>query len=97
MRAADAAAEEEGEGARPAWLARTGVRAGCRACPGTCTLPSHARRGSPMNAPARIGPYRIVGMVGEGGMGVVYRGEHTETGERVAVKTVRVPQEADLA
>ena len=50
-----------------------------------------------MNAPARIGPYRIVGMVGEGGMGVVYRGEHEQTGERVAVKTVRVPQEADLA
>jgi eukaryotic-like serine/threonine-protein kinase len=43
-----------------------------------------------------IGPYRILGSLGAGGMGVVYRGEHVETGAPAAVKTVRVPNEGLL-
>src|SRR5688572_9094283 len=43
-----------------------------------------------MNEPDRIGPYEILGVLGRGGMGVVYRGRHVETGELAAVKTVRV-------
>ena len=39
--------------------------------------------------PEQVGPYRLLGMLGEGGMGKVYRGEHLETGEVVALKTVR--------
>lgn len=38
-----------------------------------------------------IGPFRIVGTVGEGGMGVVYRAVHATEGHEVALKTVRVP------
>src|SRR5262245_25681818 len=38
--------------------------------------------------PRQVGPYRIVDVIGRGGMGVVYRGEHLETGETAAVKTV---------
>lgn len=34
-----------------------------------------------------IGPYEVVGTLGEGGMGVVYRGRHPDTGEQVALKT----------
>ncbi|WP_211591994.1 serine/threonine-protein kinase [Microbispora sp. H10836] len=46
---------------------------------------------SPLRAgdPERLGDYRLVGRLGEGGQGVVYLGE-TPAGERVAVKVVRV-------
>jgi serine/threonine protein kinase/tetratricopeptide (TPR) repeat protein len=47
--------------------------------------------------PSDIGPYRLLDEIGRGGMGVVYRAEHRETGERVALKTVPVPREASLA
>jgi serine/threonine protein kinase/tetratricopeptide (TPR) repeat protein len=38
--------------------------------------------------PQTIGPYTIVGTIGHGGMGVVYRAVHAATGEEVALKTV---------
>ncbi|WP_245682693.1 serine/threonine-protein kinase [Archangium gephyra] len=47
--------------------------------------------------PDRVGAYRVVELLGQGGMGVVYRGEHPDTGEAVALKTVRVASGAVLA
>jgi serine/threonine protein kinase/tetratricopeptide (TPR) repeat protein len=44
-----------------------------------------------------IGPYRIYDVLGKGGMGVVYRGVHSETGEPVAIKTVRLSNAAMFA
>lgn len=54
-----------------------------------------AVEGSPL--PATIGPYRILGVLGEGGMGVVYRAEHLDTGEPAAIKTVLAPVGSSLA
>ncbi|HKU40105.1 MAG TPA: AAA family ATPase [Polyangiales bacterium] len=46
-----------------------------------------------MNEPAlkaRIGPYILDSMLGDGGMGLVYSGTHEVSGARAAIKTVRV-------
>ncbi len=37
----------------------------------------------------RLGPYRVMECIAEGGMAYVYRGEDSETGELVALKTAR--------
>jgi serine/threonine protein kinase/Tfp pilus assembly protein PilF len=45
-----------------------------------------ASAGPPAEA---IGPYRITGVLGEGGMGVVYRAERADVGSVVAIKILR--------
>ena len=44
-----------------------------------------------------IGPYRLLGVIAEGGMAIVYRAERAGTREPVALKTVRVPHASHLA
>jgi serine/threonine protein kinase len=44
--------------------------------------------------PRKIGPYRVVGRLGEGGMGVVYAATHSVT--RAAVKLIRSEYAADV-
>ncbi len=38
--------------------------------------------------PEQLGPYRIVGLLGRGGMGAVYRGIHVDTDEPAAIKVL---------
>ncbi|WP_336621326.1 hypothetical protein [Streptomyces sp. DH10] len=44
--------------------------------------------------PHRVGPYRVVGRIGSGGMGTVYAAL-SASGERMAVKVVHPTQAAD--
>ena len=46
---------------------------------------------------APLGPYRPLTLLGQGGMGRVYRAVHEPTGTNVALKTVRAVDEARLA
>lgn len=60
----------------------------------SAAAPSQRNAGT---APTVLGPYQILDVIGGGGMGVVYRARHVHSGDVVAVKTVRVPEERMLA
>ena len=53
------------------------------------TVPAAPPAHAPAPLPERIGEYRILGKLGEGGMGVVYEAEQRSPRRRVALKVVR--------
>lgn len=66
-----------------------------------CRIDRSSRRGAVTSArpeiklPDRLGPYRLVGLLGAGGMGTVYRAEDTALHRFVAVKVVKGSADAD--
>ncbi|HZW88056.1 MAG TPA: serine/threonine-protein kinase, partial [Myxococcaceae bacterium] len=53
------------------------------------SLPEVANHLLAGETPGRVGPYRILGLLGEGGMGVVYLVEREDVGGRAALKLLR--------
>ena len=51
----------------------------------------------PVTEGSRVGPYQILGTIGAGGMGMVYRARQADTGEEVALKTVLVSRSSQLS
>jgi serine/threonine protein kinase len=48
-----------------------------------------------MAHPERLGKYRVTGVLGEGAMGIVYKGFDPDIRREVAIKTMRVAADAD--
>lgn len=48
------------------------------------------------NTPNIIGPYKVIKLIGSGGMGVVYSCKHQNTGKIVALKTIKISAEGML-
>ncbi len=57
--------------------------------PGRGTPKEHEEGRKDNSYPARIGPFRILSLVGEGAMGIVYEAEQERPNRRVALKIVR--------
>jgi serine/threonine protein kinase len=76
-------------------LARRVVERGLLGPAATREVLRHAVATAELGAPGRVGvgqrlgPYRLTALLGAGGMGAVFRGEHVETGVECAIKLLQ--------
>jgi serine/threonine protein kinase len=53
------------------------------------TLPANTKEYEKVALPAQVGKYKILGKLGEGAMGIVYRAHHPVLKQDIALKTIR--------
>lgn len=83
-------------GARSGFKRKACPRRGRRTSVAVGAMPaSDAQVRTPL--PAALGPYRVIDVLGRGGMGVVYRGVHAATGAPAAIKTIHSANATVLA
>jgi serine/threonine protein kinase len=58
--------------------------------PPSSAFPTHTWQPAAADFPVLLGHYRIVGILGEGGMGTVFKGYHLKLKRFVAIKTLRL-------
>src|SRR5205823_327922 len=67
-------------------LARSKLRQLAASGPQSSSAPAQPDAGTA--TPSQIGPYRLLELLGRGGMGVVWRAQHLRSGAVAALKTV---------
>ncbi len=91
-----AVAAGETEPSEPSLLASIGATSRLRRCLESSslartTVPAERLDDTAAGQRKYIGPYLVTGLMGVGGMSVVYRARHQVSGREVAIKTVKMP------
>jgi serine/threonine protein kinase len=67
------------------------------ACVGVADAGAPGVGGDGVDVGALVGPYRLVKLIGRGGMGVVFEARHERIGQRAAIKLLRPEKRTDVS